>query len=115
MGLNVNNSWHTAPEELRQIGTALCDLTTQSHDRTDVLLAVLSELETRLSQLGSGDARLSETWRSLCVLRERQVSIQQGETKIVGLCEGIDHDGALVLLSAEGPQQIFGGTVVAIE
>jgi BirA family biotin operon repressor/biotin-[acetyl-CoA-carboxylase] ligase len=115
MGLNVNNSWQTAPDELREVGTALCDLTTQGHDRTEVLLAVLSELEQRLTQLGNHDPRLGETWSRLCVLRGRRVTILQGETEVSGTCEGINHQGALVLQTPRGAQRIFGGTVVAAE
>ena len=114
VGLNVNNSWHTAPPELQAIGAALTDLTGQTHDATDVLLAVLTEIDDRIDQLGRSDARLADAWQSLCVLRGRHVELDLGQRLVAGPCSGIDADGALVVETPTGSQRIFGGAVRAI-
>jgi BirA family biotin operon repressor/biotin-[acetyl-CoA-carboxylase] ligase len=114
VGVNVNNSWANAPPELRAGGAALGDLTGEAHDMTDVLLAVLEEIEDRLGQLAGRDPRLADAWQSLCVLRGRHVEVDLGQRLVAGACAGIDADGALVLDQPEGTQRLFGGTVRSI-
>ncbi len=114
VGVNVNNAFDQAPPELQAIGTSLADLSGCQHDLTEVLSELLSEMEQRFQQLAQGDARLSTAWRSLCLLRGRQVTVAQGDRQTGGHCLGIDDVGALVLETADGPQQVFGGTVVSV-
>lgn len=114
IGINVNNSWQSAPEELRAVGTALTDLTGTAHSMTDVLLGLLDELQTRLGQLSQSDARLVDAWQSLCVLRGRQVEVDLGQRIAAGACAGIDAEGALILDSPTGSERLWGGIVRAI-
>jgi BirA family biotin operon repressor/biotin-[acetyl-CoA-carboxylase] ligase len=111
VGINVNNSWRDAPEELRRIGTSLVDLTGQSHDPTDLLVNLLNGVQMRLGQLRDHDSRLADAWQSLCVLRGRHVEVDTGAHILGGTCRGIDHDGALVIEGETTPHRLFGGVV----
>jgi BirA family biotin operon repressor/biotin-[acetyl-CoA-carboxylase] ligase len=115
VGLNVNNSWQTAPDDLRDVGTALCDVTGRRHDRTDVLIRFLTAFADRLEQLSRADTRLLGAWRSRCVLRGRQVRIDNGAGSVRGRCWGIDDDGALVVETASGEQRVHGGVVGCVQ
>lgn len=111
VGLNVANSWRSAPEELRAVGTALCDLTDAQHALDDVLVLLLQELEQRIAQLAQGDPRLADAWQARSLLTGRHVAVEQGNRSTAGLCEGIDHEGALLLRTGQSVERIFGGTV----
>jgi BirA family biotin operon repressor/biotin-[acetyl-CoA-carboxylase] ligase len=114
IGLNVNNTWHGAPEELRGIGTSICDQLGGQVDSQRVLLSLLEQLEVALRQLVTGDSRLAQCWQSLCVLGGKKVEIDLGREIVNGMCRGIDTEGALVIENATGAQRLFGGVIRSI-
>ena len=111
IGINVNNSWATAPPELQAIGTALCDLTESIHDPTEILLNVLNDFEQLLKQLVNEDARLAQLWQQRSFLTGRQVVVEVGTEEVSGVCQGIDASGALVLNTPTGERSLTGGIV----
>lgn len=113
VGINVNNSFSTAPADLRQIGIALCDLAGTEFDRTEVLVHVLRRIEGRIWMLAKADPELPARWRELSLLTDRHVAVQQGPRRVEGTCRGIDDEGALVLDTTDGRQRMFGGNVVS--
>jgi len=114
VGVNVNNSWQSAPSEAGPAGTAIADITGRQHDLQQVLLAVLRALESRLGQLVSGNPQLPCAWQQLDWLRGRIVSVQTGDRRTDGTCLRIADDGALALDTASGLQCIYSGTVRAL-
>jgi BirA family biotin operon repressor/biotin-[acetyl-CoA-carboxylase] ligase len=48
IGINVNNSWKTAPPHLQAIGIALCDRTGRQHGLRRILMTLLSAAHERL-------------------------------------------------------------------
>ncbi|MCA9248322.1 MAG: biotin--[acetyl-CoA-carboxylase] ligase, partial [Planctomycetales bacterium] len=115
VGLNVNNSWRNAPAEIQHIGTSLCDLAKQTQEAEQVMIAVLGEIESCLSLLVNGDARLNTSWQNLCVLGGRTVVVDLGRSTVAGTCRGIDTDGALVLENETGTQRLYGGVIRSID
>lgn len=114
VGLNVNNSFAGAPPELRPLATSMRDETGIESDRREVLRHLLQQLDADLRRLSAADPALAERWRSLCVLRDRTVSVNAGQQPITGLCLGIADDGALRLQTSLGEQRLYGGTVSGI-
>lgn len=115
IGLNVNNSLAEASNELQSTATSLFDVIGRRFDRTDVLTAVLAQLEQQFARLATHDPHLATDWQSRCALRGRTVEIDSGNRRTTGTCLGIDRDGALLIETDQGPQRIFGGTVVRID
>lgn len=115
VGLNVNNSFEAAPLELLSLATSMRDETGIESDRHEVLVRLLRQLDEDLRCLAESDPSLTERWQSLCVLRDRTVSLDSGQQQITGLCLGIAADGALRLQMASGEQRLYGGTVSRIE
>ena len=113
VGLNVNNSWRSAPDELRDVGIALCDCLPSPHERTDLLMQILTRLDRRLDQLARDDPSLPAAWQALCVLRGRNVELDVGKSQLCGYCDGIDKDGALLVQTAQGPERVVSGTVLS--
>lgn len=114
IGINVNNSLADAPQEIQMLATSLCDATTDRYTPTEVLLAVLERFCDRRQSLGE-DTDLSRDWQQYCLLTGRTVRLQIGSRVAVGLCEGIDREGALLLRTENGLQRHFSGVVVQYE
>lgn len=111
IGVNVNNSFQTAPDELRSIATSLVDVTGQAFCLNQVLIAVLRQLEIQLGRLSRNNRELAADWQRHCALVDRTVEIDSGGNKITGVCQGIDEEGSLVLLTEGGPARFFAGVV----
>ena len=115
IGINVNNSFRSASHELQAIATSLFDVFQNHFDLTDVLVPVLKQLARRLESLVAKDACLWNDWQQLCLLRGRTVHLEIGSGRIVGVCRGIDPDGALLLQTESGIERVFSGVVSRIE
>tara|TARA_B100001123_G_scaffold248973_1_gene277999 strand:- start:112 stop:993 length:882 start_codon:yes stop_codon:yes gene_type:complete len=114
IGINVNNSFAGAPDELQEIATSLVDTTGTVFDLTGVLVEVLGEFERQLARLRDDDRQLAAEWRARCALRGRFVELEAGRQKIQGTCLGIDADGALMLQTPTGQERFFGGVITQI-
>jgi BirA family biotin operon repressor/biotin-[acetyl-CoA-carboxylase] ligase len=114
VGINVNNSFSKAPHDLRDKAISLVEVTGNSLDREEVLIHVLRQLSERLQQLGTRHWPLADRWAEHCMLQGRTVSVESGAQKYVGVCQGIDDEGALLLQSDAGLQKLFAGVVAKI-
>jgi BirA family biotin operon repressor/biotin-[acetyl-CoA-carboxylase] ligase len=111
IGINVNNSWQTAPRDVGPQGTALCDVTGNVHDLQTILVRSLQTIQERLNQLAAGDPQLPESWQRLCWLTEQSVEVKAGGRWITGACTGIDGDGALMIEDGNGIHRVHSGSV----
>ena len=115
VGINVNNSIRVAPGELQAIATSLFDITGNDFDPADVLIRVLAQCQLRLKRLSDGEGGLADDWQPLCALRGRTVHLLTGTRTTVGLCDGIDSNGALILKTESGIEKVVAGVVTRIE
>jgi BirA family biotin operon repressor/biotin-[acetyl-CoA-carboxylase] ligase len=111
IGINVNNSWRTAPRNFGPNGTALCDVTGISHELETVLIQTLKALQQRISQLARSDAGLPDAWQRLCWLTEQGVDVNANGRWITGVCVGIDLEGALLVENVNGLHRVRDGSV----
>ena len=111
IGINVNNSTRHAPEELQTSAIALCDAAGREFSLLDVLQLVLVRLQERLGWIGIRDEELQSRWRQRCFLTGRTVRLDAGTRSVVGLCRGIDNDGALVIETVNETEHCFAGAV----
>jgi BirA family biotin operon repressor/biotin-[acetyl-CoA-carboxylase] ligase len=115
IGLNVNNAFATAPEELRRTAISMIDVAGRPLDRTTVLLAVLERLDRWLRVLAVDQSAVFERWRHYCILTGKHVRLRAGDRDVEGLCRGIDDDGRLLLSTPQGTEPHRSGTVVSFE
>ncbi len=112
IGLNVNNSFNAAPHEQRQTATSMIDA---SHGnefcRTEILIAFLNEWESLIEDLSQGRLNLPERWSRRCVLAGHPVTLSEGDRETIGVCSGIDDDGALLLRTEFATEKHYAGTV----
>jgi BirA family biotin operon repressor/biotin-[acetyl-CoA-carboxylase] ligase len=114
VGVNVNNSLADAPEEVRATGTSLVDVAGRCFDRWPLLIRILQELAQHLDQLETGTLELSDCWRRLCMLHGRTLCVESGGRRLIGVCQGIDDAGALLLQTEGGLERCFAGVVARV-
>jgi len=112
LGLNVNNAFREAPDEIRAIGTSLSDAAGETFDLHDTLTILLQRIAERLRQLQADDPQLSGEWQSRCMLRGRDIAITLGTREVRGSCLGIQADGGLLIETPTGTETLYGGEVV---
>jgi len=110
VGLNVNNQFSDAPDELKTKCTSLCDRSGMPHDRIEILRTLLQRFESLINSFAEGKSFLDQ-WPRYCLLTGKKVTLQTGNAQVNGICHGVDAAGAL-LLEIDGVQKrFFGGTV----
>jgi BirA family biotin operon repressor/biotin-[acetyl-CoA-carboxylase] ligase len=112
MGINVNNSFIDAPDELARTGISLRDALQIELDPTNLLIACLREFERRWEQLRGQSVDLVDQWRAYHILQDRTVEVDTYDGLVRGTCLGIDRDGALRVETPAGIQRCLGGVVV---
>lgn len=111
VGLNV-----AMPESAQlQIDQPWSDLTgrlPKGLTRSDLLAVVAKYLIEMLQQFGqSGFAGLQQEWETAHAFQNRPVKLILGDSRIDGLCLGVDRTGALRLKTADGEQLFQGGEI----
>lgn len=111
IGVNVNNSVSEAPDELHNTSIALCDVIGRPVDRTELLMAILKHVESQLGKLRSGDDQLQRQWQDRCLLTGQTIRVDTANQQLVGVCRGIDEQGALLLELGTSMERCLTGTV----
>lgn len=113
IGLNVNASRETFPEDLQTIATSLVSETGHTIDRAMLLASLLFELERRVDSLLDGvndiPSDLVKEYTVLCSTlgQKVRVSLADGEC-VEGVADSIVADGSLRIICDQGSG---GGTV----
>jgi len=110
VGLNVNNAWADAPDDLQTKGISLSDRDGSSFDRLTILKVFLKYLETLIEGLADGLPVLDD-WCDYCLLTGKQVTLLVGDKEVSGECLGLAPTGALMLQTDQGTQEFVGGIV----
>ncbi|QDU81332.1 Bifunctional ligase/repressor BirA [Polystyrenella longa] len=113
IGLNVNNSFHTAPDQLKERATSLFDQVGDEYPLTTILIDLLKQLEQTWTRLAHNDLSFIERWSHRCLLTGRTITHEMGDQQTIGLCQGIDKSGALLLRTEHKVERLIGGTIVA--
>lgn len=116
IGLNVSTRLSGFPRVLRDRVTSIAQVTGQSPDMTDVLIALAGNIRKRLGRRdeSSFPAYLPEYDRHHALVgRTVTVSVDAETPAITGRCEGLDHAGRLLLRDRRTLHRIIAGHVTA--
>ncbi len=111
IGINTNNTAADAPEEVRPRVATLRDATGQVYDSTEVLIAILEQLERQLIELSVAPQQVAARTHELCLQRGKWLEIVQGMQRLAGPCLGIASDGALLIEVDGRSRAVYSGTV----
>jgi BirA family transcriptional regulator, biotin operon repressor / biotin---[acetyl-CoA-carboxylase] ligase len=101
IGLNVNVDF-SQQIELREIATSLMHLAGREIDRWAVLKAVVAAFVDRSVWLADAHAdRLREAWAARLINLQRHIRVSWNDQVVAGYAEGVDHNGALLLRTAD--------------
>lgn len=112
MGVNLNNSVATAPDDVRQRATSVFDLTGSSVDLTETLLRLLSHLKDAVDQLCRDPASTARECARFNRLQGMRVTVEAPAETVQGVCLGIADDGALLLDVGGVTREIRAGTIL---
>lgn len=116
IGLNVCMDWSAAPVEIASKATCISASSGQRASALVVLVELLEELESCLKGWSTAELDWRTAWRERCLLTGRAVHIRQAETKeIVGVCEGIDSVGRLIVRDEQSVHFLTNGEVLAFD
>ncbi len=111
VGLNVNNTFSAAPDEVRLRATSLIELSGQTLDRTEILILFLRAFEGMLAQLATNPAELGCRFDRCCLQIGHDLTIELANRRTTGRCAGIAPDGALLLDTLSGRQKFYSGVL----
>lgn len=107
VGLNVNWSPDDLPEEA-QPATSIYKETGVRASRVDILLSFLSGVEQLYRQAQTeGYHLLKRSWDKYSLIRNRPVKVSDGRETWSGIAQGIDPQGALLVLLDSGEKKRF--------
>lgn len=115
IGINVNNSFAGAPEDVRVRATSLHDVLGRTTDLNGVLIETLRQLDVHLRTLARNPETIRSRWSEYCLLTGRAVCLQIGPREEMGICRGIDEEGAIVLEQGEGRARFLTGVVARFD
>ncbi|MFP6626873.1 MAG: biotin--[acetyl-CoA-carboxylase] ligase [Deltaproteobacteria bacterium] len=114
MGINVNSLDKHFPDELKPIATSILMESGRASSRAALAARVLGEMETRYQDFcRNGLAAVAAEWTQRSCLSGKEVRVNGPNGEIVGICAGIDSDGALLVKQEGGgtAQRILAGDV----
>jgi len=112
IGLNVNNSFQKAPQDLTNKAISLIDVTGTAINRTDLLTSILTGFEKLLSSSQRRKSLFPAAWESAHLLHHRLITLEQAGNQLTGRCEGIDETGALIFRDMYGLHRIHSAVIL---
>jgi BirA family biotin operon repressor/biotin-[acetyl-CoA-carboxylase] ligase len=111
IGMNVNNTLDGAPDDVRARATSLCELTGRTFDRSELLAALLANIERSVRESAADPESFGRRFGELCLQVGRELTIDVGGRLTTGRCAGIAPDGALLLETTAGWQKFYSGVL----
>jgi len=113
IGLNVNTSHESYPEEVQGVATSLMELGGKIIPRVKLLQDILFEFESLYDDLvKSGFEPIRARWKALSNTIGANVVVSMPTEKVTGTAVDIDLDGALILKKGDGSlEKILAGVV----
>lgn len=112
IGINVNNRFDDAPDEVAARATSLLTEFDEPTDVNQLLIHCLQQLEKRCRDQVHYPQALLDQWQAYCHLTGREIAVDSGGQTYRGQCLGVDATGALLVASSDQEvQRIITGIV----
>jgi biotin-[acetyl-CoA-carboxylase] ligase BirA-like protein len=109
IGLNLAAPAAGWPAELRPVATSLAEQSRTPLDPNRLTAALLGRMLAAYERFVAGDhqAALADLWHRYDALRDREVTLLDGDERITGIARGIDDTGALLVRTTAGRTRRF--------
>ena len=115
IGINVNIKRDDFPEEIRNVGASLSEISGKTLSRVKIFRAVLEELDKLYLNVNGGDdfKETLKLWRKYNVTLGKEVRVISaiGGKNFSGMAVDLNHDGALVVEAEDGRHAVYSGDV----
>jgi BirA family biotin operon repressor/biotin-[acetyl-CoA-carboxylase] ligase len=112
IGLNLNLAAEEIPPELRGTAISVRIATGRVCDRAAVAAALFNRLNTRYMETEAhGFASIRPAYEGYLALKGKRVTVVEVGSRVAGIVEGIDADGALLLSTEAGTNRVMSGDV----
>lgn len=102
-GVNVNNSYVSVPNTLRNKVTSLYDLTKSRVNVEWLMQENLKEFVQIYTKMFAGrQAEIVTEWKRLTLMLGKQITVCEGDTSFKAVAVDLDSDGALVVRTENG-------------
>ncbi|MEY2468143.1 MAG: BirA family transcriptional regulator [Actinomycetota bacterium] len=112
VGIGINCTWpDEIPVEIADVAIAANHAAGRPVHREDVLDALLERLDERLD---AGWDAVAREYRSRCATVGREVRVELADESFAGMAAEVESDGALVVITDDGPRRVVAGDVVHV-
>jgi BirA family biotin operon repressor/biotin-[acetyl-CoA-carboxylase] ligase len=117
IGINLNYPADLMPEAIRERATSLLAINGKVIEREAFAGRLIQALDRCYGELEeSGFGPIALRWEGRFGLRGKRVRVEMADEQLFGTAVGIDPDGALVVVDAEGRRQrVTAGDVKAVD
>ncbi len=102
IGVDVNMEMGELPPEVRSLTTTLAAEAGAKINRTALLQQVLRDLERWYRKFLSNEAEVLEEWKKLNMTVGNRITVSGAGEALVGLAQGVDSEGRLILMLDDG-------------
>jgi BirA family biotin operon repressor/biotin-[acetyl-CoA-carboxylase] ligase len=103
IGINININYNRLPQDIKNSATSLAIETDRKISRQELIIDLYENLAKWYKKLiADGFSTVKEKWLSMAPMIGKRVQITSGDEVISGKALGIDEQGSLLLLTAEG-------------
>ena len=104
LGLNINSTTKSFPEEIRSIATSLRAETNQSYDMNALSIEIIQATVRAYNKctVSNNNESLSKAWDAFDYLKDKPISLTENGQKVSGLALGINSYGALQIKKNDG-------------
>lgn len=113
VGIGINCSDGSFPEELAEIATDISSITREKVDRTDLICKITNEL---MAQLGRDFSELVNDYRARSYLCGKQIVVHPHEgDPYPALAQTVDEEGRLVVRLSDGTTEALSSAIVSVK
>lgn len=110
VGIGINCTWpDELPAEIADVAIAANHVAGRPVHTGDVLDALLENLGSRLD---AGWDAVAREYKARCGTVGQQVRVELADVVFEGMATGVDDDGALTVITDDGPRRVVAGDVV---
>lgn len=106
IGINVSNSLHDAPPDVRQSACSLRDRFANVPPREALLRGIMDQLGILLQP-----GEQQRPWQEYCLLTGAWLRVATPQGNVTGTCEGIDETGCLIIRTKSELVSVLSGEV----
>ena len=114
VGIGINCSQQSFPEEIQEIATSLSQITNTPCSPAGLAAALTEELCAMDKVLLTEKKTIMDAYRDRCITLSKQIKVLRGEETFYGTALDLDDDGGLIVHLADGTEMTVSSGEVSV-